>query len=392
MTRQLWCNPSLGVAGDMLLAALLDVGADERAVRDQLGRLGLDGWSLEVGCTTRQGLVATRAEVVTVGHQHHRPWSDIDAMLRDSGLDPDVAEGARRTFRALGEAESRVHGVSIDEVHFHEVGAVDAIIDIVGSWAALATLGVSTVTASAVGLGAGTAAMAHGVVQVPAPAVLELLVGVPMVPVHAERETATPTGVALLTTMVRDWGPPPPGTLLATGRGSGTWDPPTHPNVVTVVLSEPVADRTAEHTTVVATLLETNLDDVTPEDLASLLERALRAGADDAWITPAVMKKGRPAHQLSVLCRPELADALCQLVARETGTLGIRERRVSKHELHRRTVSVQLDGCTIRVKIGPHGAKPEHDDVVAAANATGRPVRDVAAAALAAVRDGEQGS
>jgi hypothetical protein len=384
--RRLWCNPSLGVAGDMLLAALVDLGADDAFVRGQLARLGLDGWSLTIEPTTRRGLVATRAVVDAELHDHHRPWSQIDALLASTELHDDVATGARRTFRALGEAEARVHGIDIDQVHFHEVGAVDAIVDIVGAWAALVSLDVDEVVSAPVGLGSGTATMAHGTVPVPAPAVLELLVGAPTTPVDVSAETATPTGVALLVTMVDRWGPPPAGTVRSSGRGAGTWDPTTHPNVVSAVLfdSEPSVhdDETTGSRVVHATVLETNLDDVTPEVLAQVVEYALALGADDAWVTPAVMKKGRAGHVLSVLCRPELSDRMRALLAVETGTLGMRERTVAKHELPRRVEVVELDGCSIRVKLGPHGAKAEHDDVVAAAQRLGRPVREVARAAL----------
>ncbi len=378
MSRQLWCNPSLGVAGDMWMAALLDAGADESFVRDQLAALALDGWSLSVERTTRRGLVATRVAVETAGHDHHRPWSRIDALLDDAPLDARVTEGARRTFRALGTAEATVHGVDIDQVHFHEVGAVDAIVDIVGSWAALVALGVDGVTSAPIGLGSGTVAMAHGRVPVPAPAVLELLVGAPTVPVDAAAETATPTGVALLVTMVDRWGPPPAGTVLTTGRGAGTWDPSSHPNVVTAVLLDQHDDTEA----LPAVLLETNLDDVTPEVLGHVVGLALARGADDAWCTPIVMKKGRPGQLLTVLCRPELADGLRELVASETGTLGIRERTVSKHELPRHVEEVVVDGQTVRIKVGPHGAKPEHDDLVTAAALLGRPLRAVAEDAM----------
>jgi uncharacterized protein (TIGR00299 family) protein len=376
--RLLWCNPSLGVAGDMWMASLLAAGADESFVRDQLATLPVPGWSLGIEVTTRRGLVATRVVVEAPDHDHHRPWSTIDAMLRDAPLDPRVAAGARRTFRALGEAEATVHGIELDQVHFHEVGAVDAIVDIVGCWAALVALDIDEVHSDAIGLGSGTARMAHGIVPVPAPAVLDLVEGVPTVPVDAAAETATPTGVALLVTMVDTWGPPPAGTVLATGRGAGTWDPTTHPNVVTAV----VLDGAASPATVTATVLETNLDDVTPEVLGHVVQRLLDEGADDAWVTPIVMKKGRPGHQLSVLCRPELAQALRGVIVAETGTLGVRERPVTKHELPRTTEEVQVEGHTIRIKVGPHGAKPEHDDVATAARQLGLPLREVSARAL----------
>lgn len=390
MSRTLWCNPALGVAGDMLLGALLDLGADQGFVLAQLETLPVDGWSLTVTQTTRRGLVATSVQVDAPDDDHHRPWSRIDRMLAEAPLDPYVADGARRTFRRLGEAEAAVHGIGIDEVHFHEVGAVDAIVDIVGTWAALSSLDVTEVRSGPVGLGHGTTGMSHGVVPVPAPATLELLVGVPTVAVDWQAETATPTGVALLVSMVEDWGGSPGGRVAATGRGAGSRDPQSHPNVVTVVAfdGEPsVSTDAATSEAIGAVVIETNLDDVTPEVIGHVIDRALALGADDAWASAITMKKSRPGHQLHVLCRPELAAALRELVAEETGTLGLRERRVDKYELGRRIDHVVVDGQRIRIKVGPHGAKPEHDDVVAASAALGRPLRRVSAEALGLWRD-----
>lgn len=387
-----WFNPALGVAGDMALAALLDAGAQESVVRDQLGRLGLPGWQLEVRATGRRGLTATAVDVTVPDHDHHRPWSRIDALLAGAGLEPAVADGARRTFAALARAEASVHGIDVDDVHFHEVGALDAIVDVVGAWAALWSLGgdaMPTVVSAPVGLGSGTAPMAHGVLPVPAPAVLELLTGHPTTPVDTDLETATPTGVALLVTMADRWGALPEGIVLASGRGAGTADPTTHPNVLAVVLSDP-APATAGRVT--ARLIETNLDDVTGEVVAHVIDRTIAQGADDAWAVATTAKKGRPGVQLSVLCRPELAEELAGLVASETGTLGWRERDVAKTELERRTDLVELGGpdgqaATVRVKVGPHGAKAEFADLAALAEATGRPLRDLAVEVLAAWRE-----
>jgi uncharacterized protein (DUF111 family) len=255
-----------------------------------------------------------------------------------------------------------------------------------------------TVVSAPIGLGSGTAAMAHGQVPVPAPAVLELVQGHPVVPVELQAETATPTGVALLVTMVDRWGQVPAGTVRRTGRGAGRRDPASHANVVTIVELELAAPRSAADgpipetpvgDAVDAVVIETNVDDVTAETIAHVLDRALELGADDAWATPIVMKKGRPAQLLSVLCRPELAAALRELLTVETGTLGTRTRSVDKHELTRSTVEVEVEGQTVRVKVGPHGAKAEHDDVAAVARRSGRPLRDVADDALAAWRDGD---
>ena len=420
----LWINPAVGVAGDMLLGALLDVGADEDVVREHLAVLPLTGWDLVVGRTTRRGLTATAVDV-GFGTDHHRSWSSIDVMLGDADLPALVRDGARDTFRRLGEAESAVHGIDIDDVHFHEVGAVDAIIDIVGAWTALHSLGMPTVVAAPIGLGTGTARMAHGTVPVPAPATLELLSGAPTVPVDVTGETATPTGVALVVSMAASWGHLPAGSVVRAGRGAGAWDPDSHANVVTVVLTEagvadPVPDENAnaidapvqnevdaavaapvqdvavvsdaagtdaEPARVAAALIETNLDDVTPEVLGHLISLLLDAGADDAWVVPVTMKKGRPGHQLRLLCRPERATELRRIVAAETGTLGMRQWTVDKYELERSMTEVLVDGHVVRVKVGPSGAKPEFDDVVAVAAATGRTFRQVAHEALIAWSD-----
>jgi uncharacterized protein (TIGR00299 family) protein len=374
----LWLNPAVGVAGDMLLAALLGVGAPEDRVRHQLERLGVEGWDLTVSSVHRRGLLATRAEVRCGEEHHHRPWSSIDRLLAGAGLAPRVEAGARAAFRRLGEVEAAIHGVPIDEVVFHEVGAVDALVDIVGVWAARDALGVARVVSAPVGLGSGTVGTAHGLLPAPAPATLALLAGHPTRPVDVDGETATPTGVALLVTLVDEWGPLPAGRPQAVGYGAGGRDPASYPNLVTAVVTR--ADRSARCDAVV---VECNLDDATPEVLGHLVERALELGADDAWVGAVTMKKSRPGHQVRVLCAPALEAAVIELIASETGTLGLRSLPVIKHVLPRRTAFVDLHGHRIAIKVGPHGAKPEHADVVAAARSTGRPARIVAAEALA---------
>lgn len=422
-TGGLWINPVVGVAGDMLLGALLDAGASSDAVVECLSSLGIEGWTLEVTPTTRRGITATSVTVTLTderdapddadpdhhshdhhSHDHHIPdhhshdhrsWSTIDAMLVAADLPDEARDGARRTFRSLAVAEAAVHGIDVDDVHFHEVGAIDAIVDIVGCWAAWWDLGAPAVTSGPIGLGVGTATMEHGTVPVPAPATLELLRGAPTVPVDAAGETATPTGAALLVTMATGWGPMPAGTVGTVGRGAGTWDPPSHANVVTAVLFDPDRQSPAATTlpgrSVDAVVVETNVDDVTAEVLGEVISAAIELGADDAWVLPATMKKSRPGHQVRVLCSPDLVPAVRELLARETGTLGWRESPVTKHELDRSTAKVEVDGHTIGIKVGPFGAKAEHDDVVAAARSLDRPVREVAADALTRWSDALRG-
>jgi hypothetical protein len=382
MTSSLWINPALGVAGDMVLGSLFDLGADQAWVRSQLAAIELPGWSLEVSPTHRRGLVATAVDVQVLSHDHHRPWSQIDAMLSSAALDSRVAEGARKSFWLLGTAEAKVHGIALDQVHFHEVGAVDAIIDILGSWAALVSLGVAQVHSGPIGLGTATQRMAHGIIPVPAPATLELLVGIPTVPVDWDSETATPTGVALLAAMVDTWGNIPAGIIERTGRGAGSKDPDSHANVVTAVLLNAAAQPEPAGEWFTSTMIETNLDDITPEILGHVLTELVALGADDAWVTPITMKKSRSAHQLSVLCKPELAPQIVEFITSETATLGFRQWDLTKRELPRTMHTISLHGYPVRIKVGPHGAKPEHEDLVAASQGLGKAVRQLSIEAL----------
>ncbi len=317
-------------------------------------------------------------------------------MLAGAALPDRVKDGARATFELLGRVEAGIHGVTIDEVHFHEVGALDAIVDIVGAWSALHHLGIDEVSSGPVGIGNGVIQAAHGRLPAPAPATVELLAGAAAIrPVDWASETVTPTGAALLRTMVDRWGPVPAGRLVAFSRGAGGRNPATHPNVLGALLvetdDEPVttpagagAGLSARPRTEAAVVLATNLDDVTPELLGHLLTRLIDAGADDAWVVPIGMKKNRPGHELRVLCRPDRADGLETVIFAETGTLGLRRELVAKQVLERIWRTVTVRGHEIRVKFGPHGAKAEHDDLVAASRATGAPLRLLGAEAVAA--------
>lgn len=385
MSRRLWLDPSFGASGDMLLGALLavadDVSLDD--LRGALDGLDVDGWTLERSQVTRAGISAMRV-AVTAGTGPARHWTGIDAMLAAAPLPPRVVDGARRSFRLLAEIEAAQHDVGIDEVHFHEVGAVDAIVDVVGAWWLLDRLGVDEVVVGPVGLGHGTVRAAHGLLPLPAPATLELLRGAPVRALDADFETCTPTGAALLRSM-GTWGPIPDGVVVASGRGAGGKDPAGHPNVLTAIVLDTtgragVGTPGAE----AAVVVSTNVDDVTPEVLGHVVDMLLAAGADDAWIAPIVMKKGRPAHQVVALAAPAHEAAIRAVLARETGTLGIRATTVTKHVAPRRVDTIEVRTHPVRVKVGPHGAKPEHDDLVAVSEAVGLPVRVLAAEALAA--------
>jgi uncharacterized protein (TIGR00299 family) protein len=412
--RTLWLDPSFGASGDMMLGTLIGLGAPIDDIRAGLKPLAVDGWSLTAESVLRCSLSSTRAVVNAnehppghnkpghehpghdkPGHEHsgHRSWSSIDRLLAQSGLAPPVERGSRATFRRLGEVEAGIHGIDIDEVHFHEVGAVDAIVDIVGVWLAIDLLGIETIISGPVGIGRGSVDAAHGRLPIPAPATTDLLAaaGASIVPVDVEGETITPTGAALLATMADRWGPMPAGTLLHSARGAGGRDPDHYPNVLTGYLVAGSAPQPTERATVTSAdqtvdglILATNLDDATPEIVGHTINRCLAAGADDAWATPIIMKKGRPGVELNVLCSPDRVDQMTRLLFTETGTLGLRTSPVAKHMLNRSFVEVEVRGRTIAIKIGPHGAKPEYEHLAAASEALDIPVRTLAAEAMAA--------
>ncbi len=386
----LWFDPGFGASGDMLLGALVGLlGTDEPLTA--LDHLGLDDVrsadSIEQSTVIRCHLASTRVVVAGGRSDAARTWSDIDALIAAAPLSDRVRDGARSTFRLLGEIEADQHGVEIDDVHFHEVGAVDAIIDVVGAWLLVDAIAPARIVSGPVGLGHGTVRAAHGLLPLPAPATLALLNGRPVRPLDHEGETCTPTGAALLRSMAHEWTHLPPGHLVASARGAGRRDPATHPNVLTVVAVDP-GPAPANGRIEPAVLLETNLDDVTPEVVARTVDQLLADGADDAWVVPITMKKGRPGHQLRVLTSPARMAALRDRIASETGTLGVRVVPVDKHVLPRRIETIELHGHPVRVKVGPHRSKPEYDDLVAVSDATGIPVRTLAAEVTAAEASG----
>lgn len=378
----LWLNPVAGLSGDMLLGALLDLGADLDVVRAAVAATGLTGWEIRVGEVERQGLRARRAEVVVTDPATSRAAGELLAMV-GRAEPPEVAAVAVAAVRALAEVEAHVHGVAVEDVHLHELGGTDTVVDTVGVAAALHALGVTRVVSAPLRLGAGTTRAAHGVLPVPAPATLALLQGVPVVGLDEQTETVTPTGAALLRAVGAEFGPVPAMTVRATGYGAGGRDTPARPNVLPVVLGSAAADAGLEE----LTALETTVDDLTGEVLGQLVERLLDAGALDAWLTPRLGKKGRPAHGVSALCRDAEVEAVEERLLAETGSLGVRRSRVLRCALERSFSTVTVHGHPVRVKQGPHRAKPEHEDVVAVARATGLPVRVVAEQALAAVEE-----
>ena len=390
-----WFDPVSGIAGDMALGALLDAGADLEFVIEQLQMLGVDGWQLSAERVQRNELAATRAVVDAPEGHHHRRWRHIRELLERASLEDRIRGRALAAFEALAVAEGQVHGVPPDEVHFHEVGALDAIVDIVGVCAALESLGIDEVACGPVAVGKGTIHAAHGVLPNPPPAVGYLLAGRPVVGVDVDMELTTPTGAAIVAALASVFGPVPPMTVTGVGFGAGTRELPGRPNVTGVLIGTRTTEVSRTDAGLAATMsaiegaestaelveLATNLDDVSGELLGHAIEELLAAGALDAWAVPIVMKHGRPAHTLMALCSADEVTALGDLMARLTGTLGLRARTVVRTALERHISTVDVDGQTIRVKHGPHRSKPEWADVVAAAKALDRTPADVARAA-----------
>ena len=387
-----WLNPVTGLAGDMLLGALLDAGAPLAAVRDAISATGLTGWELTSEPVTSHGLSAIRVHVHVQDPATERKAADLITLASRARPQP-VADLAVRALTAIAETEARLHAASPAEVHLHELGGHDTLINVVGTAAALHALGVNAVHSSPLPLGTGHVRTRHGILPCPAPATLGLLEGAAVTGSDLAGETVTPTAAALLRAAGARYDPPPAMTLARTGYGAGTRQLPDRPNVAVATLGTAVTQGTAAAAvgTEAVEVLETNLDDVTGEALGYVMTAALAAGALDAWVTPAVMKK-RPAHVLHVLTRPEGTQALQELIFTETGTLGIRRATVIRTPLPRHTTTLDLDGVPVRIKHGPHGAKPEHDDLAAAAARLGIPLRAAAERAARALNSQEDAS
>jgi len=380
MTTTAWFHCFSGISGDMALGSLLDAGADVDEVRALLGRLGVRGWSVEPEAVLQAGLAATQAGVRAHDDQVHRTFSAIEAMLAGAGLPPRVHDRSLATFLGLAEVEGALHRRPPAQVHFHEVGSLDAIVDIVGTCAALEVLGIDEVRASAVATGTGMVRAAHGLLPNPAPATVALLAraGAPTFGRPDTAELTTPTGAALLAALVPPdgFGPLPCLVPTSVGYGAGTRDLDGTPNVTQVVVGTVDPARAGAQGQPLG-VVEANLDDATGEVLGHTLGALLAAGALDAWITPSTMKKGRPGHVVSALCDAALAGQVAAVLAEETGSLGVRVTRVERVAANRRLEEVDVGGVAVRVKVSPGRVKAEFDDAAHAARVLGRPAREV---------------
>jgi uncharacterized protein (TIGR00299 family) protein len=384
-----WVDATAGVAGDMLLGALVDAGAPLAVLQGAVDAVIPGSIRLASTLVTRAGMCATKVDVhPAVRDQARRSWRDIHALLERADLAAGVREQARRVFQRLAEAEARVHGLAADEVHFHEVGSWDSIADVVAVCAALDFLGVTSMSCSAVALGAGRVVTSHGHLPVPVPAVLEMSAGWRVLS-GGEGELATPTGMALLTVLSQESCDLPAMSVRTVGVGAGTADIPGRPNVVRVVLGDR-GDRPGQpDEPVIMSVLETNVDDMDPRVWPTVLASLLDAGAADAWLVPIIMKKGRPAHTLAVLAPVHLRDVLRRLMLELTSTIGVREVAVTRVALDRFWVPLPVAGGQVRLKVAHRGGEvvhvtPEFDDAVEVAAERSVPVRRVLEEAVAA--------
>jgi uncharacterized protein (TIGR00299 family) protein len=377
-----------GISGDMTLGALVSAGWPFERLESLPRRLGLEGVRVATEPARRGPFAATRIVVSVERDQPHRHLRHVIAAIEAGEIGAGVKERARAVFTRLAAAEATVHGSTPEKVHFHEVGAADALVDVVGAVEGLESLGVERVYASPPRLGGGTVESEHGVIPVPAPATLELLRGAPVELGPLPIELTTPTGAALLATLVADWAGPPAFRLERTGIGAGTRDPREWPNVLRVMIGEAAGGPALRRRVAV---LETALDDENPQVIAALVPQLLGDGALDAMLVPTVMKKGRPGVWLTVIAEPGAADALAARLLTETSSLGVRLRFDERYELARRIEQVETSYGSIAVKVaslpdGGERAVPEFESVRAAAERTGRPLREVAEAAVAAWR------
>ncbi len=375
MPNTLYIDPFSGISGDMFLGLLIDLGVSLETLNDELSKLALPGWSLLAHDEKRQGLRGCRALLEIAEEHHHRTWSDIDLLIARSPLTLSVQERSRAIFRRVGEAEAKVHGIPLAEVHFHEVGALDSILDIVGAAIGLELLGIDSILCGPLPLNSGCISSAHGTLPLPAPATLEVLKGCPLTPGNSDRELVTPTGAAIIATCAR-FAPLPAMTIERIGYGVGSRDLADRPNLLRGILG-----TTAQAGEPVS-VLESHLDDANPEWLGHLLEKLLAGGALDAAYTPLQMKKNRPGVRLTVVTRPVDADRLGTMILRESSALGVRRNDMTRQTLQRQSANVMTPLGEAKIKLIYDDAKllritPEYESCLTLAATNGCPLPEI---------------
>jgi len=389
--KQAYLDCFSGISGDMFVGALLDVGLPLERLFADLKKIPLGFYEFKRTRALRGHLVGTRVEIRVPGKQPSRKLRDIEALIRDSELSAGVKERALKVFSRLAEAEGKLHNMPPEQVHFHEVGAVDAILDIVGTCIGLEFLEISHLTCSPVNVGSGCVEAAHGSLPIPAPASLELLKDLPIYSSGVDGELVTPTGAALISTLATGFGPIPPMRVERIGYGAGAREIPGHPNLARLLLgesAEPVRVRDGAPGDEVVSVIEANVDDMSPQLYGYFIDQALAAGALDVTCTPIQMKKDRPGILLSVLCTPEKGDALAQMLFEQTTTIGVRIYEARRKILERELVSIQTPYGTVKVKVAKRDGKvlnvaPEYEDCQRLATEKGVPLKQVIIAAQA---------
>lgn len=376
--KTLYLDTFSGISGDMFLGLLIDLGVKQQQLGQELAKLPISGYKLAVGREQRHGIEGCRVQVHCEETHHHRGWSTIDKMLTESSLQQSVKQTARKFFRRLGEAEAKVHGIDIDQVHFHEVGAIDAIVDLVGTAIGLNLLGVDKLLCSSLPLSRGMSQCAHGALPLPAPATLEILQGIPVYDSDSDKELVTPTGATIVAELA-EFSAFPTQSLGKAGYGVGGWKLEDRPNLLRGILYD---KSTVARGNEQVQLLESHIDDSTPEQLGNLLELLFSAGALDAGYIPLQMKKNRPGNLLTVVSRPEQAEELATLIMRESSAIGVRSNRCDRYRLNRRSASVKTALGSARVKLIFDGGQflrltPEYDDCRELARHSGQPLQQI---------------
>lgn len=386
--KTLYFDCFAGASGDMILGALVGVGVEPRALLENLSLLGVEGYEVGFETVDRSGISATRAMVRTRHEHAHRHLGDILKIIYDSRLSDKVKDRAARIFSRLAEAEARVHGIAVEQIHFHEVGALDAIIDVVGAAIGFDLLGVERFASSALHVGSGMVLMAHGRFPVPPPAVAELLKNAPVYSTDIEGELVTPTGAAIISAVCDEFGKLPLMKIERTGYGAGSREYENFPNALRLILGDDERQAIEAERLL---MIETNIDDMSPQLFGYLMDKAFELGALDCYFTPVQMKKNRPAVLVSILCQTNQREAMQNLLFSETTTLGVRSYEVERRALERETVRVETPYGEIDVKVASINGRvvnqmPEYEQCRAAAERAGVALRVVEAEALKALK------
>ncbi len=400
--KTLYFDCFAGASGNMILGGLVSLGIDERELIEQIKLLDIADFSIEFTTANKSGISAIHANVIVPKENKHRHLHNIIKIINDSRLSENIKHRAIKIFTKLAEAEAKIHGIDVQKVHFHEVGAMDAIIDVVGSCIAFEMLGIENFACSKIHVGSGFAKMAHGKFPVPPPAVSELLKGIPIYSTEIVGELCTPTGAAIIATLSTSYGEIPNLQTEKIGYGAGTRDYENFPNVIRLMLgeispqrhrdTEPDFSKTKDQRPKTIILLETNLDDVSPQILGFVMDKAFELGALDCWFTPIQMKKNRPATMISILCEQKSQRQLIELLYVETTTLGVRIRQVERECLERKFVKVVTQFGEIDVKIGLLNAKqvnamPEYEQLKRIANEKNVPLKVLKEEVLAKLKE-----